>query len=306
MRNHMVSGGTDIAKFGYAYSYASNRKYQEDLVTSTQSELYAYDNLHRLTSFKRGTLNVNKDDITGTPVREQTWALDDLGNWSELTSRIDGNLVRRYEDRTHNDANEITEIDPLDISGDNPDAYAVTHDAAGNLKYLPDPADSEDTVTWFIYDYRNRLIEVKHTDDFSEPIPAWDTIARYFYDGLNRRIAKNILTKENSVLYLYNGWQVVEEREFDENGEGTEDDTWEPRRQFIYGGRYIDEPLIFDKDTDSDGDCTDTGGSDRFFYAQQANYNVVAVAKDDGDGAATVVETITYDPYGEATVTVAD
>jgi len=124
MRNHMVSGGADIAKFGYAYSYASNRKYQEDLVTSTQSELYAYDNLYRLTSFKRGTLNANKDDITGTPVREQTWALDDLGNWSELTSRIAGNLVRRYEDRTHNSANEITEIDPLDISGDNPDAYA--------------------------------------------------------------------------------------------------------------------------------------------------------------------------------------
>ena len=63
---------------------------------------------------------------------------------------------------------------------------------------------------------------------------------------------------------------------------------------------YIDEHLIFDKDTDDDGDCTDGGGSSRYFYAQQANWNVVAVTDSSGDTA----EKIKYDPYGEATVTV--
>ena len=72
------------------------------------------------------------------------------------------------------------------------------------------------------------------------------------------------------------------------------------RREYVYGGTYIDEPLIFDKDTDSDGDCTDAGGSSRYFYCQQANWNVVAVAAPD----ATVVEKVKYDPYGQATVTV--
>jgi RHS repeat-associated protein len=95
------------------------------------------------------------------------------------------------------------------------------------------------------------------------------------------------------VVYLYDGWQVVEERELD----GA---TWEARRQFVYGGVYIDEPLIFDKDTDADGDCVDAGGSSRYFYAQQANFNVVAVTSGDG----TVVEKMVYTPYGEAVVTV--
>jgi len=58
--------------------------------------------------------------------------------------------------------------------------------------------------------------------------------------------------------------------------------------------------LIFDKDTDSDGDCTDDPGtgSDRYFYCRQANYNVVALT----DDAGAVVEKIKYDPYGQATV----
>ena len=52
--------------------------------------------------------------------------------------------------------------------------------------------------------------------------------------------------------------------------------------------------MIFDKDTDDDGVCDDT----RYYYSQQANYNVVALTEDDGD----IVEKVLYDPYGEATV----
>ena|GEM_PF-3625968 len=122
-----------------------------------------------------------------------------------------------------------------------------------------------------------------------------------------------MLDTGTDVVYIYNGhaghslgggsWQCIEERELD-------DSVWETRRQFIYGGRYIDAPLIFDKDTDCDGDCTDfadePSGANRYFYAQQVNFNVVAMVKDDQDGTATRVETIQYDPYGAATVTVAD
>ncbi|NQT20208.1 MAG: RHS repeat-associated core domain-containing protein, partial [Planctomycetes bacterium] len=79
------------------------------------------------------------------------------------------------------------------------------------------------------------------------------------------------------ILYLYSGWQCIEERE-DDGG------TWEARRQYVYSGTYIDELLIFDKDTDDDGVCDD----ERYYYCQQANYNVVAMAKDNGNGTATV------------------
>jgi RHS repeat-associated protein len=125
--------------------------------------------------------------------------------------------------------------------------------------------------------------------------PTCSTVVTYYYDGKNRRVKKD-LASGTDVLYLNDGWQELEEREWDTNGEGAEDDKWEPRRQYVYGAIYIDEPLIFDKDTDNDGVCDDA----RYFYCQQANWNVVAVT--DSSGAAA--ERIKYDPYGEATVTV--
>ena len=109
----------------------------------------------------------------------------------------------------------------------------------------------------------------------------------HFY-GLLSHLAKNRLVKKHltsgtDTIYLYDGWRCIEEREWDTNLEGEQDDAWEPRRQYVYGGIYIDhaaarlrqasEPLIFDKDTDSDGNCTDFGGdpigANRYFYCQQ-------------------------------------
>ena len=81
----------------------------------------------------------------------------------------------------------------------------------------------------YTYDYRNRLIQVDN-------VASGSAIVNYLYDGNNRRVKKDLETGTD-VVYTYDGWQVVEERE--DNG------TWEPRRQFVYGGRYNHEPLIF-------------------------------------------------------------
>jgi len=169
------------------------------------------------------------------------------------------------------------------INGDDPGAYVPGYDNAGNLTDMPTTDSSPNHE--FIYDYRNRLIEVQDQNQ--------STIVEYYYDGLNRRVKKDLDTGTD-ILYLYDGWQIVEEREKD----GA---VWEARRQYVYGGAYIDEPLIFDKDSDDDGDCTDDPGtgSDRYFYCQQANFNVVALTDDTG----VAVEKIEYDPYGEYTLT---
>jgi len=60
--------------------------------------------------------------------------------------------------------------------------------------------------------------------------------------------------------------------------------------------------LIFDKDTDSDGDCTDAGGSKRYLYCVNNNFNVMALA----DATGAVAERYKYDPYGACTVTLDD
>jgi len=177
----------------------------------------------------------------------------------------------------------------------------MTH-AARNIRILPDRTDPTNKADKYVYDYRNRLIEIWHTTQYNVNTPESsacgdDPAVSYFYDGLNRLVKKH-LTSGTDTINLYDGWRCIEERELD--GEA-----WEARRQYVYGGIYIDhtaarlrqasEPLIFDKDTNTDGNCEDAGGSARYFYCQQANYNVVAMTESGGD----VVEKIKYDPYGE-------
>jgi len=85
--------------------------------------------------------------------------------------------------------------------------------------------------------------------------------------------------------YFYDGWRVLEERD------GTTTATI--RRQFVYGN-YLDEALVMDVDTDSDGSCVDSGGSARYFYHQNTLYSVCAVT----DSTGKIVEGYEYDPYG--------
>jgi len=66
------SGGSLIAGWAHDYDRLGNMDYSEDLVlTTTDDELYGYDDVYRLTGFERGALNANKDDIT-SPDRSQT------------------------------------------------------------------------------------------------------------------------------------------------------------------------------------------------------------------------------------------
>ncbi|MFW6159391.1 MAG: hypothetical protein ACOC8E_08550 [Planctomycetota bacterium] len=89
---------------------------------------------------------------------------------TNVATKTSGNYVRPYEDRTHNNANEITQIDPSDIGGTDPAAYSPVHDDAGNLTSVPSTDGSPDLK--FVYDYRNRLIQAKEQDD--------SNVARYY------------------------------------------------------------------------------------------------------------------------------
>ena len=104
-------------------------------------------------------------------------------------------------------------------------------------------------------------------------------IAAYCYDTLNRRTNK-YLTGLGGTIYLYDGWQCVEERDAD----------GELLRRYVYGAHYLDELVA----TVEDSSLT--------FYLQDSNYNVVALADED----AHVTERYWYEPYGEVTITDAD
>ena len=50
------------------------------------SEVYTYDSLNQLASYKLGTLNSGKTDVTGSSSTSQSWDYDAVGNWDSVTT----------------------------------------------------------------------------------------------------------------------------------------------------------------------------------------------------------------------------
>ena len=93
--------------------------------------------------------------------------------------------------------------------------------------------------------------------------------------------------------FAYDGWRVIQEHK-KTDGNGIPMATAIPvARQFTYGN-YLDEALTVDADTDSDGDCLDSGGSTRYYYHQNSLFSVAALS----DTSANYKEGYQYDPYG--------
>ncbi len=200
---------------------------------------------------------------------------DPTGNWANY-------LIKSYsttlwdEDRTHNQANEITELDGS--------STLVAHDAAGNMTKVPQPGDWTDDYV-LSYDAWNRLVTVED---------GANTVAEYQYDALNRRIAKKIYSggelDETRHLYYSRRWQVLEERV---------DSATVADRQYVWGARYVDDLVVRDRDADSDSQTGDLGKADsgleeRLYAMQDPNWNVVALAS----AAGSVQERYSYTAYG--------
>lgn len=190
------------------------------------------------------------------PQRTQEWQLDGVGNWRVNT--VNG----APEDRTVNEMNEYLSIA----------ATPLTHDDNGNL--------TDDGALRFAWDYQNRLRTVTRSGA---------VIARYTYDALGRRIQKvvtNSGAQNGTTRFYLDGWQEIEER----NGTDT------LTQQYVYGGVYIDEPLVLDRNRDGDGSAI--GAADqRLFYHQNTLYSVFALT----DTTGTIVEGYQYDAYGRVT-----
>jgi RHS repeat-associated protein len=152
---HTVGIGR-VAGFAYAHDSEGNKQYEAKTHNLADSEAYQYDDAHRLTGFRVGTL------VGGTvpaPVTQSAWTLDPVGNWHSRTT--DG----ATESRTHNAMNEIATIDGL----------ALAHDDNGNL--------ADDRRCLYAHDEENRPIEVRRKSDGA-------VLAQYAYDALGRRVVK--------------------------------------------------------------------------------------------------------------------
>jgi RHS repeat-associated protein len=209
----------------------------------------------------------------GTPDHNQDFTLDQLGNWLSFFDDELGELPLD-QDRTHNAANEITDIttntgliwvDPV-------------YNAAGCLISGPQ-SRSEGDEHKFIYDAWDRLVKVTDGSDV--------TIAEYEYDGLNRRIVKEVYSGgqlDRTFDYYFNAaWQILEVRL---------DGDADPLKQYIWHGYYIDGQALMYHDPDVSGTGVFT-----HYATHDAAFNRTATVWDNG-GAGVVIERYDYDGAG--------
>jgi RHS repeat-associated protein len=269
---------TNIVRIQHGYDYAGNRIYRADPIATANSvnldEYYSYDGLNQLKDLQRGQLTTALDGISGTADKQETWTLDGLGNWSEYVHKTAG-TTDLDQARTHNLANELTQIDSSTTH--------VAEDAAGNMTKLPKPGDWTDHYCT-VYDAWNRLVEVRASDNST-------VIAQYQYDGRNYRTVKKTYASgtlsETRHFYYNNQWQCLEERLESDSVIASYAD-----RQNVWGIRYVDDLILRDRDTDADGTL-----DERLYAMQDSNWNTVATANNSG----AVAERYSYTAYGKAT-----
>jgi YD repeat-containing protein len=229
--DHRWYANADRDRYTYGYDRASNRLYRENTLTLGRDEFYGYDLVNRFVEFACGNLNNPKSAIENRKSAED-WLLDMTGNWPGYVQKTSGS-TDLDQGRTHNPVNEIIAITA--VTGT--DCADTMHDRAGNMTTIPKPANLADGLT-AIYDAWNRLVEVKDGQT---------VMARYEYDGLNRRITSHIDSGAPSnpsgidtYLHCYHNsaWQILETRQTDTRSAPPE--TLQPKHQYIRSQRDID------------------------------------------------------------------
>ncbi|MDB5293544.1 MAG: repeat-associated core domain protein [Phycisphaerales bacterium] len=268
------STAADLDRYQYGYDYNSNRKYKANLVGTAAvapspgfDEYYTHDNLNRLLTMQRGTLNTNvpPSGIAGAITRETDYMLDPTDNWSQYATATAGS-IDLSQTRAHNTVNEITGF--TTTTGTH---WSIpSYDLAGNTLSFPKPSALNNSYT-AVYDAWNRMVQVKD---------GTTSIAAYQYDGRHRRISK-MTPSETRHFYYTNRWQDIEHRV---NGLTSMD------QQHVWGVRYIDELVCRDR--------TVSGSDERIYACQDANFNVTALV----DSSGIVKQRFVYEAYGVADV----
>ena len=143
------------------------------------SEVYTYDSLNQLASYKLGTLNGTKTDVTGSPTTSQSWDYDAVGNWDSITTNS------TTQTRSANKQNEITAV-----SG----ATTPTYDNNGNLT-------TDENNYRFVYDAWNKVVQVKNSSNV--------VIVTYGRDALHRHVTDTVGSTVTD-RFFSTDWQLLE------------------------------------------------------------------------------------------------
>lgn len=285
-----AKGGVAKDRFKYTYDRLGNKLTRTDelsgLPSNHKQNTYTVDDLNRITKTILG-------NGTSWKHYQNEYTYDQLGNRKNYTATYNVDLpstIKLDHDRDHNKANEIAGANPINTTTGN-DWVDPAYDKNGNMTSGPQGARMYEytgsTGLTFIYDAWNRLVEVKNAAGSS-------TIAKYEYDGLNRRIEKHTYvggSLDDVEHYYYNtSWQILEVRK--ESNLVSHDIKTTAYKQFVYQPYYIDAPLVRFHDANEDGDFDDT--NEENYYTHDTQFNVTAIT----DSSGTVLERYMYDAFG--------
>jgi RHS repeat-associated protein len=178
---YVNASANTVEDFQYGYDSNGNVLYKSNLVDPTLSELFAYDNLDRLTSYEQGTLNSTNTAIVGTPTLSRSWTYDALGNQRAVTTN---------GTQTNNQVNDQNQLTQNGSSGLGYDKYGnMTTDQNGNT---------------YVYNAWNQLVAVKNSGG--------TTIASYTYNADGERVIETHGSTTTDV-YFSADWQELEDRQ---------------------------------------------------------------------------------------------
>ena len=243
-----------------------------DKVQSKFSYLYDNnDNNTRMQTFRK-TLPINETlNYTYDKKNQLLTATNPLRNVANETFTYDlaGNLLRKQgqsQDSNYNENNQLTDDG----------TYTYKYDTKGNM--IERIQKDNNKTTRYEWDIENQLIKVT-THETENAMPS-ETIT-YAYDGLGRRIEKNINGKIKS--YIYDNEDIL--AEFDEEG---------LFEKYYVHGMGIDNPLaMLDNEFEN--------GRDNFtaYYYHKDGMNSIS-SLTDKDGKE--IEKYLYNAFGKMTI----
>ena len=257
--------GTPLVHLQYGFDANSRRTWRDDLVAASaaqQDRHYGYDSLSQVIAENRGDLNVNCTAIAGIPASGSRWHYDETGNWKAYQQLANG-ATTLDQPRTHDRGNRLLEIG----AGAGPTRV----DRAGRMLELPPVEGAWDKTFELVWDAWSRIVEVKQGEN---------TVGKYSYDGLTRRITRETGGDLISTYYS-DTWRPLEDRVTDAG-------TPSLQTHYLWGTRHRDDLVRRDRAT------TTPGTFDETRYVLMDYYSPAAIT----DEERAVTERYAFSAFG--------
>ena len=247
-----TSTSTTTDDFQYGYDNDGNVLYEVNGVNANFSQLFSYDDLNRLNSDQRGTLNTGHTAITTDntlPGSSQSWDLDAVGNQTSVTT--DGTA----KDNTVNSQNQLT------VNGSSDLAY----DKDGNTT-TDENGDTE------VYNAWNDLVAIKNSGG--------TILTAYTYDADGERTSQTA-SGTTTDFYLTAQGQIIEERQ----GSVV-------TAQNVFNIDFVNDLLLRDDNSTSGSlGISGSGLGERLYAQHDLNFSVTALTNSGGDVAERFIYT---------------